>query len=350
MGENKKINVRRLVGAILLTLFTIVTLSYAEYLLQGAWIGIVRQFQQFLYFYSAWSIGLAIWYFVTLKKRPNKKAELIVKIIFFVVIGLNAVYGLMLNYSDATFLGVLLIICYSVGCPWGKIGYKNHPYLEVAINNQRMQSKSISLPWYKTWWVWLIIIATIVFISGSFFIITDGSFRNSSSSSDSFTNNSQTNANTISLNYKKYKIKAVKTYHIGYSDKSWNGGTVRIDKIKIYQTAKPYKFDSSNDGKFTVDGFARIYMTIKAQEDIEIYPTEGTYSYSDGEQHDVDSMENWDGKINADSIKSGTITVPIEHLSSTSSIKSIRMKFDGNSQDDDDDSLDKSFDLTVDLK
>ena len=72
MKQNNSLNVRRLVGAILLALFAIGILGYSQSLLGIAWVGKVRQFQQFLYFYGAWAIGLAIWYFVTLKKTPNK--------------------------------------------------------------------------------------------------------------------------------------------------------------------------------------------------------------------------------------------------------------------------------------
>ncbi len=353
MEENNKINVRRLMGAILLAFFAVGTLGYVQYLASVAWIGIVRQFQHFLYFYAAWAIGLAIWYLVTLKKAPVKKAEMIVKIVFFVVIGLNAIYGAMLNYSDATFLGVLLMIFYAIACPWGKAGYRKHPYggnNSTDSGSNKSNTATTNLPWYKTWWVWLVIIATIVFISGVFLIMTDGSFRSSGASTDPFAKSHKSSANTISVGYKKYKIKAVKTYRIGYIDKSWDGGTIKINKIKIYQTTKPYKYDSANDGKFQVNGFARIYMSVSAQDDISIYPSQGTYNYSNGEQHDADNGESWDGDINADVTKSGTITVPIEHLKSVSAIKNIRMKFTGNAQDTDDDSLDKTFDFTVDLK
>ena len=68
--------------------------------------------------------------------------------------------------------------------------------------------------------------------------------------------------------------------------------------------------------------------------------------YSNGEQHEADSMEDWDGDINDGIKKSGTITLPIQKLSSTSSLKSIRMKFDASSQDEDNESMDKTFDLT----
>lgn len=355
MKQNNSLNVRRLVGAILLALFAIGILGYSQSLLGIAWVGKVRQFQQFLYFYGAWAIGLAIWYFVTLKKTPNKKAELIVKVIFFVVIGLNAFYAAMLDYSDATIYGVVLMIIYAIGCTWGKAGYSKHPYQDIteesnqtAVNNSTNDN---SKPWYKTPSTWVIIVLSVLVLSMGFFILTDGSFRDSSNNNSFDSHQSSSSDNhSLKVDYKSYKIKAIKTYRVNYTDHSWDGGDVKINKIVIYQTAKPYKYDSANDGKFTIHGFAKIYMSVKAADDISIYPTQGTYSYSNGEQHEADSMEDWDGNINDGIKKSGTITLPIQKLSSTSSLKSIRMKFDASSQDEDNESMDKTFDLTIDLK
>lgn len=351
MAENKDaLNVRRLVGAILLTIFAIGTLGYSQSLMGIAWLGVIRQYQQFLYFYSAWSIGLAIWYFVTLKKQPNKKAELIVKIIFFVVIALNAIYAAMLDYSNATCLGVVLMICYSIGCPWGKKGYKHNPYSEILENKTLDSNNNNTQSWYKTWWVWLVIILAILIFSIGFFLLTDGSVRNGANTTSPLTTKQKTDKNSIEVDYKKYKISALKTYKVNYTNDEWQGADIKISKIVIYKTIKPYKFHSSNDGNFKLNGFARVYMSIKSKEDISAYPTQGTFSYSNGEQHGVDSTENWDGDINEGVVKSGTITVPIEKINSTSSLKSIRMKFDASEQDADDDSGYKTYDLTIDLK
>lgn len=352
MAKKSSLNVRRLVGAILLLIFAIGTLGYSQAMLGIAWVGIVRQFQQFLYFYAAWGIGLAIWYFATVKSRPNRKAELIVKIIFYVVIGLNAIYGAMLDFSDATVLGIVLMIIYSIGCPWGKLGYKKHPYKEVDSNltdntPQPAANESTSKSWYQDWKTWVIIVLSIIVIFGAFFIFTDGSMKNSNSNNPSTANHS---SHTITVDYKKYKIKSMKNFRINYTDDSWAGGDIKINKVVVYKTVKPYKYESANDGTFNINGFVKVYMTIKSKNDITINPTEGTFSYSNGEQHEADSLEDWDGNINNGVSKSGTITIPVEKLASTSSLKSIRMRFDGYSQDTDDESLDKNFDFSIDLK
>lgn len=128
MEEKDSLNVRRLVGGIFLAIGAVSGFFTAQSYSSAAMFGIVRQFQSFMYFFAAWGLGLAIWYLVTLKKAPVKKAELIVKIIFFVLIALNVIYTLMNNMDTAAGFGIALMIAYSIGCPWGKKGYKKHPY------------------------------------------------------------------------------------------------------------------------------------------------------------------------------------------------------------------------------
>lgn len=128
MNKENTLNVRRLVGAILLALGAISGFIEAQSVSSLAMFGRIRDYQGFLYWFSAWGIGLAIWYFVTLKTAPNKKAERIVKIIFFIVVGLNILFALAVGISNAAGFGIGLMIAYSIGCPWGKKGYKKHPY------------------------------------------------------------------------------------------------------------------------------------------------------------------------------------------------------------------------------
>ena len=138
MNNKNSLNVRRLVGAILLALGALSGFIEAQSYSSVAMFGLVREYQGFLYWFSAWGIGIAIWYFVTLKKPTNKKAELIVKISFYVVVGINVIFALMSNASNAAGFGIGVIIDYSIGCPWGKQGYKKHPYPTVVketVNN-----------------------------------------------------------------------------------------------------------------------------------------------------------------------------------------------------------------------
>jgi predicted membrane channel-forming protein YqfA (hemolysin III family) len=128
--ENKEntLNVRRLVGGIFLAIGAVSGFFTASSYSGAAMFGVVREFQQFMYFFAAWALGLAIWYLVTLKKAPNRKAEKIVKIIFFIVVGINVIFAFMNDMSNAGGFGIGLMIVYSIGCPWGKQGYAKHPY------------------------------------------------------------------------------------------------------------------------------------------------------------------------------------------------------------------------------
>ena len=344
--KNNKLIVRRLVGAILLTIFALAIFIHSQSMVGLAWFGMIRQFQHFLYFDVLWALGIAIWYYITLTKAPNRTAEMIVKISFFVTVAFNGLYCLDLDFSDAGFFAVILMILYAVACPWGKLGYKNQPYSDFNIENPDDKTGR----WYKQWWTWLIIILGSLFVSIVFFAVTDGSIVNHASTG-STTQKHDDGYDTLKIDYDDYKVKAVKTYRVNSIDDSWDGGDLKIKKVVVYKLAKPYTYDSSSDGKFKIQGFIRIYMSIKAKDDVTIYPTQGDYSYSNGEQHTADvSDENWDGDINSGVTKSGTVTIPVEKLSSTSSIKFIRAKFDANAQDFDDDSLQKDFDFNINLK
>lgn len=126
-GEHS-LNIRRMVGAILLAVGAIGGFSESQSVSGLAMFGLVRQYQTFLYFFSAWALGLAIWYFVTLKKPTNKKAEKIVKIIFYIVVGINVIVAFISGMGNAGVFGLILIIVYTCAAPWGKLGYKKHPY------------------------------------------------------------------------------------------------------------------------------------------------------------------------------------------------------------------------------
>jgi predicted membrane channel-forming protein YqfA (hemolysin III family) len=127
-NQENTLNVRRLVGGIFLAIGAVSSFFTASSYSSSAMFGVVREFQQFVYFFAAWGLGLAIWYLVTLKKAPNRKAEKIVKIIFFIVVGVNVIFAFMNDMATAGGIGIALIIAYSIGCPWGKQGYAKHPY------------------------------------------------------------------------------------------------------------------------------------------------------------------------------------------------------------------------------
>lgn len=66
VNKENTLNVRRLVGAIS-------GFVEAQSVSSLAMFGRIRDYQGFLYWFAACGIGIAIWYFVTLKSQPNKK-------------------------------------------------------------------------------------------------------------------------------------------------------------------------------------------------------------------------------------------------------------------------------------
>lgn len=219
--------------------------------------------------------------------------------------------------------------------------------------------KSNKKPFYKQWWavtIAFIFVFFVGYIFGSAASSSDDSndeasvASSSKSSSKSTTDDKSSGKNnakkTLTVSYKNYEISSEKTFKPNYTNNSWAGGSVSVDSITLYKTAKAYNYDSANDGKFTIQGFMQIHYVIKTKADVSVYPTQGTYIYSNGEQHGADSTESWDGDISKNVTKQGTVTVPVEKISS---VNSVRVKFDASGQDFSDNSLDHDFDFTITL-
>lgn len=219
--------------------------------------------------------------------------------------------------------------------------------------------KSNKKPFYKQWWavtIAFIFVFFVGYIFGSAASSSDDSndeasiASSSKSSSKSTTDDKSSGKNnakkTLTVSYKNYEISSEKTFKPNYTNNSWAGGSVSVDSITLYKTAKAYNYDSANDGKFTIQGFMQIHYVIKTKADVSVYPTQGTYIYSNGEQHGADSTESWDGDISKNVTKQGTVTVPVEKISN---VNSVRVKFDASGQDFSDDSLDHDFDFTIKL-
>ncbi|MCC6096999.1 hypothetical protein [Limosilactobacillus sp.] len=158
---------------------------------------------------------------------------------------------------------------------------------------------------------------------------------------------SPASAKKFTLDYDTYNAKSIKTYKTNASDSSWSGVNVKVNKIQVVKLAKKYKYNSANDGKFKINGFIRLHYVIQTgSKDVNIYPTQGTYSFSNGEQHQADSLENWDGSISSHVKKSGWVSIPVQKVSG---VNSVRAKFDANYDTDnaDDDNQYHTYDMNI---
>jgi hypothetical protein len=212
-------------------------------------------------------------------------------------------------------------------------------------------------PWYKKWWVWVLAVVVLFFIIGA---LGDNGSKSSSSSKQNKTTKSTGHTTTsnekgessttqkITVSYKDYTISNSKTYSTNYTDTTWSPATVNVTKVVVYTLSKPTSYKSANDGTFQATGFVRMYFSVKANRDLSIYPTQGTYIFNGSEQHQADGMESWDGDISNGVTKTGSVTVPIKDASN---LKTIRAKFDANydTNNDDDNNSDHSYDFTLNL-
>ncbi len=153
------------------------------------------------------------------------------------------------------------------------------------------------------------------------------------------------------FNHEKYDIAEKKVYDVNFEDGSWADTKIKIDKVEVLKTAKDYDYESDEDGDFTLQGFVRVHLAITPVRDINIYPTQGILVFNGSDQHNVDSTENWDGKIASNATKDGWVTVPVKDLSKISDLKTVRIKFDANYDDDtdEDENAEYDYDFTLTL-
>ncbi|WP_203649294.1 hypothetical protein [Secundilactobacillus yichangensis] len=220
-------------------------------------------------------------------------------------------------------------------------------------------------PWYKQWWVWVMAVVAIIVIIGLLGGRKSSSKDNlddtASATAHTTTKNEKGSAakpktkksaaSTITVDDNHYDVLAKKTYRANYTDSSWSAAKVKVDKVTVYKLAKAYKYNSTDDGKFDITGYVRLHVIISPTRDIDAYATQGTVVYSNGEQHDCDTMEDWDGEIARGATKAGDVTLPIEQLANINSLKTLRFKFDTDyeTDNDDDENSDHTYDFTLNL-
>lgn len=168
---------------------------------------------------------------------------------------------------------------------------------------------------------------------------------------DTSSEKEESKKNILTVNYKDYEVKNVKTYHINYQNTDWAGIDIKIDSAKVYKLDKTYTINTVSDGDMNVNGFIELNMSVTPQRDINIYPTQATGIFNNGEQHDASNNTSWDGEIAKGVTKSGKVIIPITNLESDSSISSLCLKFSANYDTDDytDDNSHHDYDVTINL-
>lgn len=188
-------------------------------------------------------------------------------------------------------------------------------------------------PWYKKWWVWLIII--IICLAGKFV------YNNTTSQTNTSNNINKTKKvskiGTYSYDTDEFPISSSKTYNVNYKYTKWKSADIKIDKVKICKTTKPISHEADS-GKIKVEGIITLYMTVIAHEKVDIDP-DGTIIFSNLEESEDSDYTGFYNSIKKGHTQSGHIKFPIQHLKHISDIKAFRYDFDAFYKDDDDKDL-----------
>ena len=213
-------------------------------------------------------------------------------------------------------------------------------------------------PFYKKIWFWVLVVIALFVIIG---VSTGGddeadtdtktekaSDGHSTTDKEKGTEKAENSSKTVTINMEDYDVKKQKTFKTDFSDESWAGTKVAVDKVEIDTLDKPTEYESANDGTFDIKGVMRIHTSVTPQRDINFYPTQGKIT-AGSEQEEATGDESWDGEISNGATKDGWATFP---LKSTKDISSVRFQFDADydTDDIDDENSSKTYDVTLNLQ
>lgn len=286
---------------------------------------------------------VGIFFFKTNKGPIYKQNELALKIAFYILSAIELIFSATIN-SSFVWATILIIIFYSAGAPWGKQGYSNQGYSS--------QEPKVILK--KKWWFYLAIVAlgffTMTFSISGYNQMTDTHSKSASQNSST----TDSDSNYVRLDGQKIYYTDSKKYAIsGNPDTSWSAANAKVNSVTVYKIEKGYSYGSKR-GRKSTQGMLAINVKVKALKDIDVNMDSATVSIpSIDEQHDVETKEDWDDQDKGIS-KSGTLYVPIYKLNKINNVKSLRLKFDCQQQDNNDsidaDDFDHTYDMTIDLK
>lgn len=145
------------------------------------------------------------------------------------------------------------------------------------------------------------------------------------------------------------KIAGEKDYTTNWSDSSWAGVNLSVDKVSILKVTD-YKDYSDN----VYAGFAIVHFIIdNTEHDINIYPEQATLNTNNGEQTEGSyELDHFGGEIMKGSKVDGYAAYPLKNLDDVNSITQLRLKFNANYITDDysDSNANHEYDITIDLQ
>lgn len=143
-------------------------------------------------------------------------------------------------------------------------------------------------------------------------------------------------------------LVADKSYSVTWSDNSWAGLNISVDKVDIIKVSG-YK-DYSDD---EYQGFAVVHYNIdNTQQDVSAYPEQADVSTNTGLQTSGNyEMEHFAGDLMKGTKTSGYAAYPLKELNDVNDIKSLRINFRASYETDDynDNNSNHTYDFTLNL-
>ncbi|MBO0412456.1 hypothetical protein JZO81_15405 [Enterococcus hulanensis] len=178
---------------------------------------------------------------------------------------------------------------------------------------------------------------------------TDTEQKESKSTSSLLKDNKDFKSLAINNGADEAKISAQKDYATSWSDSSWSGVNIAIDKVSVVELEN-YKDYSDNE----YPGFVIVHYVIdNSEKDINIYPEQALMSTNTGEQSEgkID-MKGFAGEVMRGTKSGGYAAYPLSNIDGVDSITQIRLKFHADYSTDDynDENAHHEYDATVDLK
>jgi type II secretory pathway pseudopilin PulG len=211
-------------------------------------------------------------------------------------------------------------------------------------------------PWYKRWWIWVIVAILAIFVIAN---LSGGSDDSSSSDTKQAStkqtkdadDTGKTTGDTIPVDNQTATVLSKQVYDPNWSDSTWAGTTVKIDKVSVIKI-KPLTDHDEDDNVY--NGVVKVHYVVSPTRDINFYATQGVLNTDDGQQVDANdyTSDDFDGEINKGATKSGNVIYTLKTLKNVKDIKNLRLKWDANYETDnyEDDNSDHTYDITVNLQ
>ncbi len=155
----------------------------------------------------------------------------------------------------------------------------------------------------------------------------------------------------LTINYDNYRLLDQLEHQVNFLERNWAKTKLLIDKVEV-DHVKAKEYEPANDGKFQVNGFMRVHMSVTPVRDVNIYPSQAKAIFNNGEQQEATGNESWGGEIAKGTTKEGWTSFPIQHLAKAANLTTVRLKFSAgyDTADDADTGAFHDYDITLDLQ